>query len=137
MRYYYRTYDPVWGLDSVFNDLFSTWTDSGRRFPPADVYETKEAYIIELEVAGYDEEAVKLHVDKHVLTISAEEVRADKDREYLAREISMPAFRRSFSLPEGVEEDKISADYKSGILLVTIPKKAEVQPRRIEVKISR
>ena len=49
----------------------------------------------------------------------------------------MPAFRRSFSLPEGVEEDKISADYKSGILLVTIPKKAEVQPRRIEVKISR
>ena len=103
MRYYYNTYDPVWGLNNIVNDLFDTWSDNGRRFPPVDVYETDNAYVIEMEVAGYDEEA----------------------------------FSRSFALPENVDEDKISADYKNGILLITVPKKAEAQPKRIEVKIGK
>lgn len=136
MRYYYRTYDPVWGMDSLFGDLFGSWSESGRKFPPVDIYETDNAYIIEMESAGYSEDEIKLHVEKHILTISADEAEA-KDRKYIAREIATPAFKRSFSLPEGADEGAISADYKNGILLVTIPKKAEVQPRRIEVKIGK
>ena len=133
MRYYYRTYDPLFGFDSIFNDLFGSWSDSGRRYPPVDVYETDEAYVIEMEVCGYDEEAIKMHVDKHVLTISGEEGKEEEEREYYAREIYTPEFRRSFSLPENADEGAISADYKNGMLLVTIPKKPEAQPRRIEV----
>lgn len=82
MRYYYRTYDPLFGFDSIFNDLFGSWSDSGRRYPPVDVYETDEAYVIEMEVCGYDEEAIKMHVDKHVLTISGEEGKEEEEREY-------------------------------------------------------
>ena len=136
MRYYYNTYDPVWGLNNIVNDLFDTWSDNGRRFPPVDVYETDNAYVIEMEVAGYDEEKISMHVEKHILSVKSDEVKSDEDKEYYAREIFTPAFSRSFALPENVDEDKISADYKNGILLITVPKKAEAQPKRIEVKIS-
>ena len=54
MRYYY---DPI---DTIFNDLFDTWTGSGRKYLRVDVYETKEAYIIEAEVAGYDNDKINL-----------------------------------------------------------------------------
>ena len=91
----------------------------------------------EAGVTGYDEEAIKMHVDKHVLTISGEEGKEEEAREYYAREIYTPEFRRSFSLPENADEGAISADYKNGMLLVTIPKKPEAQPRRIEVKINK
>lgn len=137
MRYYYNTYDPVWGLNNIVNDLFDTWSDNGRRFPPVDVYETDNAYVIEMEVAGYDEDKISMHVEKHILSVKSDEVKSDEDKEYYAREIFTPAFSRSFALPENVDEDKISADYKNGILLITVPKKAEAQPKRIEVKISR
>ena len=159
MRYYYNTYDPVWGLNNIVNDLFDTWSDNGRRFPPVDVYETDDAYVIEMEVAGYDEEKISMHVEKHILSVKSDEVKSDEDKEYYAREIFTPAFSRSFALPENVDEDKISADYKNGILLITlpenvdedkisadykngillitVPKKAEAQPKRIEVKIGK
>ena len=124
MRYYY-TSDPFNGL---FDDLFGSWSDSGRRFPPVDLYETDKAYVIEMEVAGYGEE--------HVLEISSEGVKEAEDRSYLTHEIHTPAFRRSFSLPENVDEGAIEASYDNGMLVVTIPKKAEAQARRIEVKIA-
>ena len=137
MRYYYGTYSPEWGIDSLFNDLFNTWSESGRRFPPADVYEREDAYMIEMEVAGYDEENIRLHVDRHVLSISSDEVKDTEEREYHTKEIHMPAFRRSFSLPESVDEGAIGADCTDGILTVTIPKRAKAEPKRIEVKINR
>ena len=132
MRYYY-TSDPFNGL---FDDLFGSWSDSGRRFPPVDLYETDRAYVIEMEVAGYGEDEVRLHVDRHVLEISSEGVKEAEDRSYLTHEIHTPAFRRSFSLPENVDEGAIEASYDNGMLVVTIPKKAEAQARRIEVKIA-
>ena len=93
MRYYYNTYDPVWGLNNIVNDLFDTWSDNGRRFPPVDVYETDNAYVIEMEVAGYDEEKINMHVEKHILSVKSDEVKSDEDKEYYAREIFTPALR--------------------------------------------
>ena len=74
MRYYYRTYDPMWGFDKLFNDVFSGWSESGRRFPPVDIYETEKAFVVEMELSGYGEDDVAMHVDKHVLTVSSEGV---------------------------------------------------------------
>ena len=132
MRYYY-TSDPFNGL---FDDLFGSWSDSGRRFPPVDLYETDKAYVIEMEVAGYGEDEVRLHVDRHVLEISSDGVKEVYFRDTPTPEIHTPAFRRSFSLPENVDEGAIEASYDNGMLVVTIPKKAEAQARRIEVKIA-
>ena len=132
MRYYY---DPI---DTIFSDIFDTWTNTGKRVPKADVYETKDAYVIEAEVAGYDEKNINLHVEKHVLSISSDEVKRElsEGTSLIADEITLPSFERSFSLPESADEERISADYKNGILLITIPKKEKALPRRIEVKIN-
>lgn len=132
MRYYYRTYDPFDAVEGMINDLFGTLND-GRRFPPVDVYETDGAYVIEMEVAGYEPEKVRMHVDKHVLHVEADEVKGDG--RWYTKEIRTPAFHRSFSLPESADEGAIKASNKNGILTVTVPKKAESQPRRIEVTI--
>ena len=132
MRYYY---DPI---DTIFSDIFDTWTNTGKRVPKADVYETKDAYVIEAEVAGYDEKNINLNVEKHVLSISSDEVKRElsEGTSLIAGEITLPSFERSFSLPESADEERISADYKNGILLITIPKKEKALPRRIEVKIN-
>ncbi|MDD7271630.1 MAG: Hsp20/alpha crystallin family protein, partial [Spirochaetales bacterium] len=75
----------------------------------------------------------------HILTISAEEVKKElkEGTTKIAEEINLPAFERSFSLPEGSDEEKISADYKNGILLITIPKSEKAIAKRIEVKINK
>ena len=133
MRYYY---DPI---DTIFNSLFDTWTSTGKRYPRVDVYETGNAYVIEAEVAGYSEDKINLSVDKHILTISSEEVKKElkEGTTKISEEINLPAFERSFSLPEGSDEEKISADYKNGILLITIPKSEKAIAKRIEVKINK
>lgn len=134
MRYYYsKINDP---FDLLFNDVFDTWTKSGRKFPPADVRETDKEYVIDLEVAGYPESSLSLNIDKKVLTIKGDEVKA-AEGEYIAREILTPSFERSFALPDGVDEEKIGANYANGVLTVTIPKTPKAEPRRIEVKIGK
>ncbi len=130
MRIYYRNTVPA--CTNIFDNIFDSWT-SARKIPPVDVYETDNAYIIEAEVAGYDEENIKLHVDKHVLTLSSEGTE-DKGNK-VVKEIYTPAFERSFSLPEDADEAHVTADYKNGILLITIPKIVKEEPKRIEIKI--
>lgn len=134
MRYYT---DSDFG--SVFGDLLSSWSAGNKKIPAVDVYETPEAFIIEAEVAGYSEDKIDIHVDNHVLKLSSPAVsrEVEKGHTVLSHEIYLPAFERSFRLPEQVDEAAITADYKSGILLVTVPKKKEAQPRRIEVKINK
>ena len=94
----------MWGFDKLFNDVFSGWSESGRRFPPVDIYETEKAFVVEMELSGYGEDDVAMHVDKHVLTVSSEGVGKEKDRDYIVREVATPSFKRSFALPEGVDE---------------------------------
>lgn len=148
MKYYVnRTNPSLSGIDSIFNDIFGDNFYSNR-IPPVDVYETPSSYTLEAEVAGYDEKAISIAVEKHVLTISSNEkelknvneeaMKAEKkeSRNYLMREISRPSFSRSFTLPEDVNEDAITADTKDGILRIVLPKTEKAQRGRIEIKIN-
>lgn len=142
MKYYVnRPTSAVTGMDEFFNDLFGDGSFS-RKFPPVDVYETDKAYVIEAEVAGYKQEEISLSVDKHVLTISASLVKKvdnneekKEDKKYILREIGRTSFSRSFTLPDDVDEEKIEAETKDGVLLVYIPKKEKSQRGKIEIKI--
>jgi Molecular chaperone (small heat shock protein) len=137
---YYISRRPAGTLDSIFNDMFSDWSSSGRAVPAIDLYETADAYVLEAEVASYDRNNVKVDVHKHILTLSAENNRkdekADDHKAYLVREIDHPAFERRFSLPEGIDEEKIVADFKDGLVVVTMPKCKEEAPKRIEIKFN-
>lgn len=137
---YYVTYNRNNSLDdyhSLFNDLWSDWGTS-QKIPPVDVIETDKAYFIEAELAGYSQDEVVVNVDKHVLKLSSakqSKPEGDKAKKTLVRERHYRSFERSFSLPEDIDEGAIEGEFTDGILVITLPKKAEVQPKSIEVKI--
>ena len=127
-------------FDDFFDSMLGAWDNYSSRVPAVDVEETPEEFIIKAEMPGYNENNVKLTVDKHVLHIAGEvnENEENKDgRKYLIRERRHSSFERSFSLPDGLDESKISAVFDNGILTVTLPKTPEEQPKRIEVKIGK
>ena len=138
MKYAVSKRNPEYGLENFFNDFFDGAYST--KMPPVDVYETESGYMLEAEVAGYDPKDIKLSVDKHTLTISAEEERKDEEKEgkkYMIRETYHNSFSRSFTLPDDVDEGSISAETKHGVLKVMLPKKpAEPDKGRIEIKIN-
>ncbi|NLK06197.1 MAG: Hsp20/alpha crystallin family protein [Spirochaetales bacterium] len=139
MRYYvsYNHNNPVSNFESLFNDLWSDWGASSSKIPPVDIYETEKAYVVEAELAGYKQDEVQVNVDKHVLRISSDK-QSLKDvdgKKSLVRERYFKKFERSFSLPEDIDESAIEGEFSDGVLTVTLPKKDEVLPKTIEVKI--
>ncbi len=106
--------------------------------PPADVSETDNAYEITAELPGMDEKNVEVKVTNGVLTIRGEkqDEKEEKKKGYHMRERSYGSFERSFQVPDGVDADKIEANFKKGVLTVILPKSAEAQKaeKKITVK---
>ena len=106
--------------------------------PPADVSETDNAYEITAELPGMDEKNVEVKVANGVLTIRGEkqDEKEEKKKGYHMRERSYGSFERSFQVPDGVDADKIEANFKKGVLTVILPKSAEAQKaeKKITVK---
>lgn len=127
-------------FDDFFDSMLGAWDNYSQRIPAVDVEETADKYIIKAEMPGWNEKDVKITLDKHVLHISGEVNESEKNedgKKYLIRERRHTSFERSFSLPDGLDENAISADFENGILTVTLPKTPEEQPKRIEVKIGK
>jgi len=107
--------------------------------PAVNIVESKDEYRIDVAAPGLDKEDFKIQVDKNVLTVSSEkeENHEENDEKVMRREFSYCSFRRSFSLPETVNADKIKANHKDGILQIVVPKREEAKekPAR-EIKIS-
>lgn len=134
MRYYIqRDFPSLFDFDNLFNDFFESSSD---RFPPVDVYEDEKSYVIEAEVPGYNENDIKIYCKNKILTISSDAVKKEREDGFITEEIALPAFSRSFQLPEDANEDEVNATSANGILSVVISKKAKTEPKRIEVKIS-
>jgi HSP20 family protein len=103
--------------------------------PDVDVQETPVAYVFKADLPGMKEKDVEVSVTGNRLTLSGkreEEKREDKTN-YHTWERSYGSFARSFTLPMGTDGDRVLADLKDGVLTVTVPKKAEVQPKKIAV----
>jgi len=102
--------------------------------PAINVVESKNEYRIEVAAPGLDKNDFKINLEKDILTISAskEESKEEKDEKYTHKEFSYNSFTRTFTLPETVEGDKISAEHKKGILTINVPKReeAKVKPAR-------
>ena len=118
---------PLWGREK-------TWSTA----PAVDVVESEKAYEIKAEMPGMDEKNIEVKVANGNLTIKGEkqEEKEEKKKDYYLQERKFGSFERSFSIPEGVDTDKIEAAFKNGVLNVTLPKKPEAQKpaKNIEVK---
>ena len=126
-------------LSSFFNKrdeqnewLGSAWT------PLVDVVEEDKEFIIKAEIPEVDRDNVKVTVNNGMLTISGERrlEKEDKTQKYHRVERSYGSFARSFALPEHVEAEKVTANFKDGLLTLRLPKTEKALPREVEVKIS-
>ncbi|MCK4503828.1 MAG: Hsp20/alpha crystallin family protein, partial [Desulfuromonadales bacterium] len=104
--------------------------------PRADISETDAEFCITAEVPGIKREDVKIDIDDHVLSIRGEnkQEKEEKGKKFHRIERYYGSFNRSFSLPENVNEDKIEAVFKDGMLTLTIPKTEVKKPKAIEIK---
>ena len=133
-------------FDQIFNRMLSGWPfrevpASGTAIgftPSVESYVDKDAkkYHLRVALAGVDPKEVQVHAQGNTLTISGErkEKHKDKDVDPHYEEISYGASERTLTLPEGVDGDKLSAEYHNGVLELTAPVAAAALPRRIEVK---
>ena len=110
----------------------STW------WPPVDIYENdRHELVLKAELPDMKRDDIKLVVDDNILTISGEKTCDSemKDENCHRVERTYGQFSRSFSLPNTVDTAKVNAEYKNGVLSVTLPKREEAKPKQITVKV--
>ena len=121
-------------LDDIFDNFLSVPEESNMK---CDIYEKDGVYHIEMDIPGFDKKDIKVECDKGYLTITAQKEEKEeehKDKNYIRRERRYGTYKREFYLGE-LDSEKINAEFKDGVLTVTIPKKEEVETKTvIEIK---
>lgn len=102
--------------------------------PPVDIYETGEGLVVKADLPGVGKENLDVRVENNLLTIHGKAAHAAPG-ESIYREYELVNFFRQFELNEKVDQGKISADLKHGVLTLQLPKAEEAKPRKIDVRI--
>jgi HSP20 family protein len=135
------------GLQEDFSRLFSTnWPRlfngeevlSGTWAPSVDIYEDQNSIVLEADLPGVKPEDFKLSIENYKLTLSGERKfeRDEKGENFHRVERSYGSFTRNFTLPSTVNVEEVNADFKDGVLRVTLPKREEVKARHIQVTVN-
>ncbi|ULQ60898.1 Hsp20/alpha crystallin family protein [Brucepastera parasyntrophica] len=138
-------FNPVFSSD-VFDaldkgmSLFAPVSPNTFTVPRVDVRETENAYILDMDLPGFAEKDIEVHLKDRILTIQSSKNESGEDKkkedgvEYLVRERHTASFARRFTLPADIDAESVEAKFKNGVLTVNIPRKPETRPRAIEVK---
>jgi HSP20 family protein len=119
-------------MDELFKDLIGGTQYVQKTLPPVNIWETEQSFTIELMAPGLEKKDFDIQVDNALLTISSErkgEQAVQEEVKYTRKEFTFASFKRSFSLPETINEEGINASYQNGILAITLPKKEEALPK--------
>jgi HSP20 family protein len=103
--------------------------------PAVDVTESNDEFLITVEIPQVAKEDVHVEIQNHMLNIKGERKYENEDKKAHRIERFYGSFQRSFKLPENVQENKIHADQKDGMLYVNLPKTEVEQSKRLEIKI--
>jgi len=116
-------------FDGFGKDFFDDFTpsSSNQTLPAVNIVDNKDNYRIEVAAPGMKKEDFKVNMDGNILSVFSE--KETKNEQYARKEFSYSSFKRTFTLPEGIEPNEINASYKDGILAVEIPKKDDVRKR--------
>ena len=130
-------------MDTMIHSFFNTdWNfpvrDTRNWSPAVDVKETDNSFVLTTDIPGLTKKDIKVNVANGKLSISGERTyETDQENDnYHYRERRFGTFDRSFKLPDTVDEEKISASFKNGILIVALPKHANILPKEREIKVS-
>jgi HSP20 family protein len=134
-----RSFRPFYMPNLFDDDFFPVLSNRTSSMPAVNIREDEKDYVLDLAIPGIDKKDLKIDMNEDVLTISSEsnnETEQSKDG-YKRKEFSYSSFCRSFYIPENVNKDKIEANYKDGILSITLPKEEEEKSKiSKEIKIS-
>jgi HSP20 family protein len=121
-----------------FNDVGRDESLTTSNFAPAvDVYEDEHQVTLKIEVPGIDEKDIDVRVENNTLTVQGERKieKEEKQENYRRVERQYGSFTRTFTLPQTVDSESVSANYEKGVLKITLPKKAEAKPKQIKVNV--
>src|SRR5271168_1158752 len=123
-------------IDRLFSVPQTTAADSGAWLPPVDIIEEANQFVLHVDLPGVDPKAVEITSEQGVLTIRGRREESNKESREGFRRVERISgeFQRRFSLPETADVQNIKAKFSNGVLEVTIPKVAQVQPHRIMVE---
>jgi len=143
------TWDPFQDLNTFSNRLQTLFgngasesgsgsSKQGQWAPLVDISETEKAYLVKAELPEVEKENVKVTVENDVLVISGERKfeTEEKDSKHHRIERSYGSFLRSFTLPDDADGAKVQAEFKNGLLRVTVPKSEAAKPKHVEIKVS-
>jgi HSP20 family molecular chaperone IbpA len=115
-------------------ELAPTREESRHLAPPVDIYETTDALVVVADVPGATRETVDINVEDGLLTIKAKPEYESRGDAYV-EEFGLVNFYRQFQLPDAVDQEKITAQYKHGVLTITLPKAEAAKPKQIAVNV--
>ena len=131
-------------FDRLFRGAFSSQlgeTELSTRSwaPPVDIYETEDAIVLRAELPGVDPKEVEVRVEDNTLYLKGERKfeKEVKEQNYHRVERSYGSFARSFSLPNSIDADKVKAEFKDGLLTLTMPKREEAKPKTIKIDVTK
>ncbi|MCS7181197.1 MAG: Hsp20/alpha crystallin family protein [bacterium] len=122
-------------IDRFFSRDFEIW--EGVRAFDVDIYEDADNVIVKAEIPGMNKEDISVSLTEDTITISgkkAEEKKVEKEN-YYRKEIRTGSFSRSFTLPCGVDKEKVKAVYKNGILEITLPKLEKEKTKEVKIEV--
>ena len=138
-------------FDETVNATYPTARTN--RIPPVDIIETKDNFLLEMELCGLSENDIDLNVKDRVLTIGTKKAEKNanlaekpaeeniqggnpEEKKYLLRERKVISFTRKFTLPQNVDVENVSAKFVNGLLTVQVPKKPESELKRIQINVA-
>lgn len=130
-------FEPFEGMEKMLEDMQSMTTRGASGIvPPIDMYETKDAVVVETPMAGVDPSKIEISVDGGLLTIKGSTERKTEvdEKNYYRKEIRSGTVFRQVALPAAVTEAKADASFEDGILKINLPKAEPKQSIKIDVK---
>ena len=136
-------WEPV-SLNRLLNNTFFDSSTTGNRgngvrrwIPAMDLVETDDHFVLKADLPGLNEGDVNIEVEDNVLTVSGERKSEHEDKRegYYRVERSFGSFRRTLTLPEGVDPEAVNATFDKGVLEVRIPKPEQRKPRRVAIQV--
>ena len=131
------TWSPLQRLDPIELKMRTILQEVGLAptIPPADVYETEDEFVIELEVPGYEEKELGIEVTDHTLTVTGEHVVPTErtEKTFRLKERMQTEFERRFQLPQEVDSEHLKARFERGLLEVHAPKQPMAKPKTVPI----
>jgi HSP20 family protein len=131
-------------FDRFFKEAFTPFLGEGELStrtwaPPVDIYETENDIVVKAELPGIEPKDVDVKVEDNTLYLKGERKfeKETKEDNYHRVERSYGAFARSFSLPNSINTDKVKAEFRDGLLTLTLPKREEAKPKTIKIDVSK